>query len=133
MSRIEDEPHIDWYIPFSEFSTAYVGTEDTKPLILLSCYFVFLRENALYYRQGKWQIMLDNQRLGVIGGSPEFIAKIILGIPDLDEQVYRFLNDIKKLKLNNNLNNYLKWIPGLLAHIYGQKTADKMLHRAAIP
>lgn len=42
MSRIEDEPYIDWYIPFAEFSTAYVGTEDTEPLILSSYPFVFL-------------------------------------------------------------------------------------------
>lgn len=91
MSRIDDEPHIDGYIPFSEFSTAYVGTEDTEPLIL-SCYpFVFLTENALYSPQGKWGIMLDNEGLGVIGGSPEFMTEISQVVPDLDEQVYRFL------------------------------------------
>lgn len=78
--------------------------------------------------------MLENEGLGVIGGSSEFIAEISQGVPDLDEQVYRFLDDIKELKLNNNPNIlYLQWIPGLLAHIYRQEIADKMLHRAALP
>lgn len=78
--------------------------------------------------------MLDNEGLGVIGGLPEFIAEISQGVPDLDQQVYRFLHYIKKLKLNNNPNIlYLQWIPGLLAHIYEQEIADKMLHRAALP
>lgn len=39
--------------------------------------------------------MLDNEGLGVIGGSPEFMSEISKGVPDLDEQVYRFLDDIK--------------------------------------
>lgn len=40
---------------------------------------------------------------------------------------------MRYVKLTNNPNNlYLKWIPGLLTHVYGQETAGKILQQTGL-
>lgn len=121
------------YIPFSEFSEAYNGTEENGRLVAVQLGLEVNLENVLYSSQGKWGIFLCQERYGLLGGSPEFIEEIRRSVPDLDTQVYGFLQNCRgffeDLGMKPDLYQ-IEWLPGLLAHVYGPKKARKLLRDA---
>jgi len=113
-----------WYLPFSEISAYKEGNEEFQ--------FVFLSENVLYSPQGKWGLMTSHEYHGLLGGTQEFIDEVHRLVPDLDEQVYGFLENWQHHKIHSR-GAKTDWLPGLLTQIYGQETAKKMLQEAGLP
>jgi hypothetical protein len=79
----------------------------------------------IYSDRGTWGIMTSHEDFAVIGGSSEFIYKLHELVPDLDRQVYPFLEKFKSLSVM--LHCDFDWISKLLTHIYGQDKAKKLL------
>ena len=119
-----------WYIPFSEFNSAYV--ENKKEFDEFGMRHVFALENVLYSPQGKWGIMFSHEGHALLGSSQSFIEEIQKAIPDLDLQVYEFLKYWKYCK-DNYSSAETAWLPELLAQVYGQENAEKMLRENGLP
>lgn len=114
-----------WYIPFSEIS-AY-KRNDYKIFG-----FAFNAENVLYSPSGKWGIMTSHEYHGLLGGTQEFMDEVRRRIPNLDEQVYGFLELWQQHKAHN-VGAKTDWLPGLLTQIYDEETASDMLRKADLP
>lgn len=126
-----DEPG-HCYIHLSEFLRVYAGTkEEDVQLRLRLGMDIYWSDNVIYSASGKWGLMKSHERHGLLGGPPEFIEEIRAAIPDLDEQVYGFLERLRLLLVDTGRNppdvTRNKWLPGLLAHVYGPEAAAKIL------
>ncbi len=55
-----------WYIPFSEFNSAYV--ENEKEFDEFDMRHVFALENVLYSSQGRWGMMFSHKSHALLGG-----------------------------------------------------------------
>jgi hypothetical protein len=113
-----------WYIPFSEFNSAYV--EHRKEFDEFDIWLIYSGENILYSPQGKWGIMFSHESHALLGGPQEFIEEIQKTVPDLDLQVCEFLKFWKYCK-DNYSSAETAWLPEVLAQVYGQENAEKML------
>jgi|JFJP01.1.fsa_nt_gi hypothetical protein len=121
------------YIPFSEFSAAYLGTGDINDLIGHKLGMIPDSENILYSPTGKWGIIVSHEHHGMLGGVVEFIEDIHRSIPDLDEQVYNFIEERLRNHDTGTFNTVvLRWLPGLLAHVYGQIKAEEILQKIGV-
>ena len=127
-----------YYISFSEFYTAYLGiknSDEVKPDELSKCQINMSLglENILYSPNGKWGIMISHERHGMLGGSTEFIEGISQVIPNLDTQVYDFIEErLRNSETGKFSTVVLRWLPGLLRHVYGQATAEKILQEIGV-
>jgi len=92
----------------------------------------FQAEYVMYSERGLWGVMVSHEHHGMLGGSPKFIKKIHEVVPDLYEQVNLFLDKFQDLKAYG-FNPTLEWLPGLLTHVYGQETAERMLQETGLP
>lgn len=123
------------YIPLSQFLETYAGTEEDKLIGLRLEMNLYALDSVIYSASGKWGLMKSHERHGLLGGSPEFITEIQAAVPNLDEQVYGFLERLRLLLLDSGRNppdvTRNKWLPGLLAHVYGQEVAEKILQEEA--
>ena len=140
--RSKDEPN-DCYIPLSELREVCGGLPSTYQLpdtdlginsssLDLELYMNLILENVFYSATGKWGLMRSHERFCVIGGSPKFIEAVRQVIPTLDCQVYDFLEDYQLSKASG-MHLTLEWLPVLLAHVYGQEAAEKLLQKAGLP
>lgn len=140
--RNENQPN-DCYIPLSELrevcgslpSTYQLANTEDLDVDLesldLELHMNLLLENAFYSATGKWGFMRSHGRFGVLGGSLEFIEAVRQIIPDLDRQVYDFLENYQ-LSKSVGMRLTLDWLPELLNHIYGQETAEMLLREAEL-
>ncbi len=122
--KVTEEPY-HWYIPFSEISTYIAGSDEVFGAALHV-------ENVLYSPQGKWGVMMSHEHHGLLGGSQEFMAEVCRLVPNLEQQVFGFLEYWQYWK---NQPNSIRadWLPELLTQVYGQETAKKMLQEADLP
>ena len=120
------------YISLSEFLDTYSAPPGSPKLISLQTNMEILSENVLYSAQGTWGVMLSHEYHGMLGGPPEFIEEIRRDIPDLDQQVYLFLNRFQSFKAAG-MKLTLEWLPGLLTHVYGEEATEKMLKETGLP
>lgn len=121
------------YISISEFSAPRIDPETRLGINLSSDYFI-------YSACGKWGVALSSAHYGLLGGSPEFIEGVRAGFPELDEQVYEFLQywkDERDDALRRCRPDYISpignWLPGLLIHVYGAEKAEKLLQETELP
>ncbi len=121
---IQEIPPRYWYIPLSEFQDAYI-TKDPQFDKFNLC-SVFITPNFLFSSQGKWGVMLGEGGFGLLSGLPEFVEEVQKIFPEIDQQVYGFLNHIKIDYTRVNID----WLPVLLERMYGQDTAQAMLTEA---
>jgi hypothetical protein len=84
-----------------------------------------LIESALFSRQGTWGIISSHEQHAVVGGSTEFIEELGHHL-DLDHQLQEFLNYWKHAS-DQNPRLITRWIPRVLAHIYGSALAREVL------
>jgi hypothetical protein len=121
------------YIPFSEFSAGYLGTGDINDFMGHKLGMSPGLENILYSPTGKWGIIISHEHHGMLGGVREFIEDIHSSIPNLDEQVYSFIEERLKNRDTGTFSTVvLRWLPGLLVHVYGQTKAEEMLQKIGI-
>ncbi|NJQ96932.1 MAG: hypothetical protein HC784_03040 [Hydrococcus sp. CSU_1_8] len=69
----------------------------------------------------------------MIGGSVEFIEEISQAIPHLNNQVYDFIEERLRREGKKPFRIVvLRWLPRLLIHVYGQKTAEQIMQDVGI-
>jgi hypothetical protein len=121
------------YIPFSKFFEAYLGAGNSDEFIGRKLGISLNLENVLYSPSGKWGIMISHERHGLLGGSVEFIEEISQAIPDLNRQVYDFIEERLRREGKRPFSPVvLRWLPGLLIHVYGQTTAEQIMQEVGI-
>jgi hypothetical protein len=69
--------------------------------------------------------MGSDEHHGLLGGSAKFVNRIKEYIPELDNQVLRFLEAWKYNKIE--FGSDISWLPSLLKHVYNQEIADELL------
>lgn len=108
-----------FYIPFSEINlySCYKDSPDDLRCINLS-------ETILFSPSGKWGIITSHEHHALIGGTQEFIDRIVSRIPEIQNQVYEFL---AFWKYHKSSGIDVSWIPLLLEHIYGKEKAHRIL------
>jgi hypothetical protein len=84
---------------------------------------IYESESIVYSAQGQWAIRMNHEGYGLLGGSPEFMAVIESGVPNLNEQVYNFFERYRDWSMKPNLS----WIPRLLHHAYGPERAEALI------
>jgi hypothetical protein len=88
-------------------------------------------EFAIYSATGKWGLMVSEEHLGVLGGSPEFIEEIKVKTPNLEYQVYEFLDYLYGLIKIANIDppevTCNQWLLPLLNHVYGKEKTSEIL------
>lgn len=112
------------YISFSEFVSVYV---EQKHELFQNIQHFFILENVIYSPQGKWGMMFHHEGFCLLGGTCEFVKNFENFIPNLEQQVYDFINYFCSLKLRYPDTVTIDWLPILLIHVYGQEKAKKML------
>jgi hypothetical protein len=108
--KAQNRPY-HWYVPFSRIKAyrSLVG-----PL-----------QNVIYSPNGRWGIMASDEHHALLGGPSAFVETIQQSIPDLDHHVYEFLDAWCYNRAN--YGSTLDWLPGLLRHVYGRETAERLL------
>jgi hypothetical protein len=119
-----------WYIPLTEFYDAYVENKNHKALIAEENPYFSLRESTIYSPQGKWGIILTHECFGLLGGTAKFLNAIRSSIPEIEQQVLQFLEDIKHRK--ERCGELATWVRPLLIHIYGNELTNKLLIEAGL-
>ncbi|MBE9182618.1 hypothetical protein IQ268_29185 [Oculatella sp. LEGE 06141] len=120
------------YIPLSELSRGYTAPPFSEELIEVKTGMKLLSEYVLYSERGKWGVMVSHEHHGLLGGSLEFMDIVSQEIPDIDEQVCKFLDDFRQLKVAGR-HLTLDWLPEFLEHVYGREVAERMLIETKLP
>jgi hypothetical protein len=126
--------HNNCYVPLPEFLSFYAGTaeEDIQKRLSLDM-DVYSLDLVIYSSSGKWGVMTSHERHGLLGGSKEFISEIRADVPNLDQQVYGFLERLRLLLVATGRNppdvTVNKGLSGLLAHVYGQQEGKRILQQ----
>ncbi|MCU0536388.1 MAG: hypothetical protein MUD14_21075 [Hydrococcus sp. Prado102] len=115
----------DCYILLSELFEGFISPIPEKR-IEIKLDMLIIPEYILYSAQGKWGLMISDEHHGLLGGSSEFIEVFYKFLPDFDNQAYNFLERMQDLKPDGSFKK-LDWLSGMLAHVYGQEAAKKML------
>lgn len=114
-----------WYIPFFEFLDAYI--DEIPQFDKFSLKSGLVKSHVIFSPQGKWGIILGDDRFGQLSGLPEFVQEVQKIFPEIDRQVYDFLNHIK-IDYYPRVN--IDWLPVLLERMYGKDKAQAMLTEA---
>ncbi|MDC0831970.1 hypothetical protein CKA32_001751 [Geitlerinema sp. FC II] len=111
-----------FYIPFSEIDVYSSFEKSPKDLRDIT-----FSENILLSPTGKWGIILSHEHHALIGGSEEFIDRIVTLVPTVKDQVYEFF---KHWKYYGNMGTDISWIPLLIEHIYGKNKSKCILKKS---
>lgn len=114
----------NWYIPFEEI---YTYSDDNSPISP-----VILSEQVLYSPQAQWGIMTTHTRHALLGSTKKFMEELGKLIPDIDDQVYNFLDEWRYYK-SRNQGASTDWLAGQLEQIYGKEMAEKLLRQYGLP
>lgn len=111
----------------TEFSQAYVGSENYPPLIGRECPYFQMMESAIYSPRGEWGIIVTHEFFALLGGTSDFIDIIRSYIPDIDQQVLEFLHYVKTCAEIYGSFVGFAWVRPLLNHIYGEEYTKILL------
>jgi hypothetical protein len=126
------EPY-HWYLSWSEFKLYYVGVGDAEDTIYEEFHLDNIYgEHVLYSPQGKWGVMISHEHYGLLGGTVDFVEEVSRNFPELDQQVYKFLEYFRDFKANYEQAT-LGWIPGVLSNVYGDEKMNIMLQDFNLP
>lgn len=123
------------YVPLIEFVDGYAGVPGSNKLIGVRLGMnVYGEEVCIFSPQGTWGIMTTTEWFGLLGCVPSFLQVLQQLTPELDEQVYNFLEHLRLLNVdlgmgsNISQNEWLNdWLPDLLAHVYGKEQGTQVL------
>ena len=131
---------LNLYIPLSEFLSVYIepgsqNIEERFKSMLAPDHFV-------YSCQGQWAIRMTShgyRGYALLGGSREFTEEITKSYPEIDQQVYEFLEYWQREKeymLSVGETVYVSdesWFSKVLTHVYGEEAAARMLQETGLP
>jgi hypothetical protein len=126
--RSETEPN-HCFIPFSEMLVIHSDLPEEERHATLTGLIpfamdIFQLETVIYSPQGKWALSMSHEHYGLLGGSPEFMAMIESGVPNLSQQVHDFFDQYRNW---SGGKPHLHWVPPLLAEIYGPERAEALM------
>jgi hypothetical protein len=121
------------YVPLSELAEGYDGEPDSDNLISAKLDVDPDQINTMIFSaSGQWGAFSFEGGLGFLGGNSIFFDRVRSFVPDLDQQVYSYLADLREDKLAG-YRLTLEWLPGLLTHFYGNELAQQMLTDYQLP
>ena len=82
----------------------------------------------LFSEQGKWGLMVSDEHHGLLGGSSEFMRIFSEHTPDIDRQVYDFLEVMHDVRTDGSRKK-LNWLLQILSHVYGRENALDMIEK----
>ncbi len=93
-----------------------------------------LMETAIYSKEGSWGIVFSEYGHAIMGGSHLFVDSVRKKIPEIDHEIFDFLNDVKEeVTLSPRTIKYFQgWLPGLLTNIYGEGRALEMQEKVGL-
>lgn len=100
-----------WYVAFSEIAAYQSRVEPVTTMI--------------YSPNGLWGILGSHESHGLMGGSKSFIEAVKLRIPDIDQQVFAFIETWKNYAKDYGTN--IGWLPQLLTHVYGIQRVTELI------
>lgn len=112
-----------WYIPFSEIFT-YSDSDSSIGNAVFS-------EQVLFSPQSQWGLVTTHESHMLLGGTQMFVDELSQMVPNLDKQVFSFLEYWKDYKVNYGTQTD-SWLPGLLRQVYEYETAEEMLREAGL-
>lgn len=83
-------------------------------------------EHTIYSINGSWAVINSLEEHSLLTGPLPFIGQMEKFIPDLNQQVDRFLEYYNTHKGNENLSD-TRWMNRLLKHVYGKSKANLLL------
>lgn len=120
------------YVPLPELYEGYAGKPGSDKLIGVQLgMYVHKIYTTIFSDRGKWGILTAEDGLALLGGTFEFITILQRYIPNLDTQVYLFLESLQALKADG-LQLTIEWLPELLTHVYGEETSQKLLQETQL-
>ena len=112
----------NWYIRLEDMSE--VEADAANPIYKMASGYGAAQ---FYSPQGLWGLMTDYDYFGVFGGSDEIVKQIHEVIPNLDIQLFNFLEEMKRYELKTF------WLCDLLSHIYGKKKCRELMQAYKFP
>lgn len=118
----EENNVVAWYIPFSEIDEYENAGEGNHRLLSAATDF----EETLLSPNGKWAILTSHEDHRLLACSKEFIEVFEPLVPDIENQVFRFLKNWRRIKetYGTSVGN---WLPGLVKQIYGKDRGNELL------
>ena len=95
---------------------------------------IALLQTAIYSIDGLWGIVFSEYGHAIMGGSHLFIKSFKKKIPELQNEVFDFLADVKEESiLSPRTKKYFrKWLPELLSNIYGRNEALELQKKVGL-
>lgn len=117
------EQSCHWWVPFDETQSYLSGNTDIFR-------FAYQLEHVIYSPNGLWGIMGAFENFGILTGKAEIIDEVSRAIPEVDKQVYEYLEYICEcIEIWGIGNVNITWLPVLLERIYGQYLSSQMLEK----
>jgi hypothetical protein len=85
-------------------------------------------EYIVFSNSAKWGVIVDQyEHFAVIGGCNDFMESFYQLFPDVENQVYLFLEFLESRRKPKTDRLTLEWLSPLLVHIYGYEKAKSLL------
>lgn len=81
---------------------------------------------CLCSENGNWGLLTTIDDHAFLGGSSEFMQAVKSYFPQIEQEVYEYLNDLKLEKMDGEKID-IKWLKKVLSHVYGAELAKQMI------
>lgn len=88
-----------------------------------------IAESAIWSTQGTWGLLISHEQHVVVGGTDEFMARLVANVPDAAAQARTFIADVTHFA--GGVDRRPPWLTALLTHIYGDARAHELLRAGA--
>lgn len=126
-----DNYYYHCYIPLPELINFYTQPLEGERSIKAQLRIQMNPEYVLFSEHGTWGLMVSHEYHGLLGGSIKFMKTICEELTSLGEQVYNWLNLLRWFQKQSS-NTTLDWLPGLLAHVYDEGVAQRIIEKTEI-
>ena len=75
---------------------------------------------------GNWGLLTTFDDHAFLGGTSEFMQAVKSYFPDIEQEVYEYLRDLRLEQMDGEKIN-IKWLRQVLSHVYGSTIAEQML------
>lgn len=116
------------YIPQDEFVEAIAFTPGSSKGVWSQLKMYHLNY-CLCSTNGTWGLFRTSEDYGFLGGSLEFIQTVKNYFPEVENEVFRYLNQLRGEQISGE---YINWLRQLLVHVYGQESAEELLKKTEL-
>lgn len=116
----ENPDILAWHIPFIEVSK-YTDADSRSNLGTATSF-----EQTLISPSGQWAIVTSHEKHMLLASNRKFIKAFTPLIPNLDNQVFCFLENWREI-CHNDGTDVSSWLPGLIMQVYGEQKGIELL------